>query len=738
MLTETARFAEYAYTDISPGFFEHAKERFSQHASRMKFQKLDVEADPSEQGFEPGSYDVVVAGNVLHATSDMHRTLRNVKKLLKPGGKLMMAEIVNVDNVRDAFVFGLLPGWWLRPPPSSGGDPEIHQDQGPLLTERQWADLLPQCGFTGLDMAFRDHEQKPHHRLSVLVATAQEEDSSAGRSQPETVYIVSDPISSPVSAGLEERLRERDPKTVVKAVSLAEIKTLNLAFATVVSLLELEKPLLDKVDDASLERIKKISLSSGRLIWVTGNGDSPDSQTSVGLGRTVCSERGDQAFITLNLEPSQNVASRVDAIARVLGRLSHPGVPAESEFIEQNGIIHIPRIVPSGQLNDVVRSRTEKPEFQTYMTGQSPKPHFNVTIGTPGLLDTLFYAEEAQPSAPLKEGDIEIEIKASSLNFKDVMIALGQIPGNGFGFDGAGIVSKTAAGSSFLVGERVMFCSADGGAFGTYVRCSELQAQKIPDEMAYTTAASLPAVYTTAVYSLLHTARLEKGETVLIHAGAGGVGQSAIQVAKLVGAEIFVTVGSQSKRNLVKDLYGIPDERIFSSRDASFETDVKLATNGRGVDVILNSLGGELLQHTWECIAPCGRFVDIGKADIINNSTLPMGPFTKNVTFAAVDEAVLHDEAKPVFKKIMVHVMDLFSKHPELHEPRPLHLFPASKLEDAMRFLQGGKNTGKAIIDFETPGDSIQVSKVSFSTLSLPISLPNFVIPTPIRVWPHL
>ncbi|KAF6807652.1 polyketide synthase [Colletotrichum musicola] len=705
----SVKFAEYAYTDISPGFFEHAKERFSQHASRMKFQKLDVEADPSEQGFEPGSYDVVVAGNVLHATSDMHRTLRNVKKLLKPGGKLMMAEIVNVDNVRDAFVFGLLPGWWLRPPPEiSDGYPESHPDQGPLLTERQWAELLPECGFTGLDMAFRDYEEKPHHRLSVLVATAESESPSASGSKPEAVFIVKDLGSSTVSVQLEEVLRKREPKAVVKAVSLSETKSLNMASATVVSLLELEKPLLDKVDDESLEGIKKISLSSGRLIWVTGNGSSPDSQTSVGLGRTVCSERGDQAFITLNLEPSQNIASRADAIARVLARSFHPGVPAESEFIEQNGIIHIPRIVPHGQLNDVVRSRTAKPDFQTYTTGQSPKPHFNVTIGTPGLLDTLFYTEDAHSSTPLKEGDIEIEIKASSLNFKDVMIALGQIPGNGFGFDGAGVVSRAAAGSSFSVGEHVMFCSADGGAFGTYVRCSELQAQKIPDQMAYTTAASLPAVYTTAVYSLMHTARLEKGETVLIHAGAGGVGQSAIQIAKLIGADIFVTVGSQSKRNLVKDLYGIPDERIFSSRDASFETDVKLATNGRGVDVILNSLGGELLQHTWECIAPCGRFVDIGKADIINNSVLPMGPFTKNVTFAAVDEAVLHDEAKPVFKKIMVHVMDLFAKHPGLHEPRPLHLFPASKLEDAMRFLQGGKNTGKAIIDFETPGDSIQ------------------------------
>ncbi|TDZ30822.1 Highly reducing polyketide synthase alt5 [Colletotrichum spinosum] len=718
----SVRFAEYAYTDISPGFFEHAKERFQQHAGRMRFQKLDVEADPAEQGFEAGSYDVIVAGNVLHATSDMHRTLKHVRKLLKPGGKLLMAEITNVNNIRDAFVFGLLPGWWLRPAPpvsTTGGDG--HADQGPLLTESQWADLLPQCGFTGLDMAFRDHPEQPHHRLSVLVATAEEE-TPVKASAPQSIYIVSNHgAPTETTTALREQLSNRHSDSKVLTVSLDEAKELDLAStpATVVSLLELDEPILDRVDDAQLEGIKKMSLCARHLLWVTGNGDSPDCQTSVGLGRTICSERDDQSFVTLNLEPGQPTSARVAAISRVLGHVLEPNPWwSETEFVERDGIVHIPRIVPNQHLNDTVHSRTARPDFDTFTVGQTLKPHFNITIGTPGLLDTLFYAEAADPAASLKDGDVEIEIKASSLNFKDVMIALGQIPGNGFGFDGAGIVSRTARGSSFSAGDRVMFCSADGGAFGTYVRCSELQAQKIPDGMPYATAASLPAVYTTAVYSLIHTARLERGESVLIHAGAGGVGQSAIQVAKLVGADIFVTVGSEAKRDLVRDLYGIPDGRIFSSRDASFETDVKLATNGRGVDVILNSLGGELLQHTWECIAPCGRFVDIGKADIINNSVLPMGPFNKNVTFSAVDEAVLHDEAKPVFKKVMVHVMDLFAKHPQLHEPKPLHVFPASKLEDAMRFLQGGKNTGKAIIDFETPGDEVQYLPVLRPTYS--------------------
>jgi SAM-dependent methyltransferase len=128
------RFAEYAYTDISPGFFEKAKERFSNVASHMRFQKLNLEFDPCSQGFSEGSYDVIVAGNVLHATTDLIQTLKYVKKLLRPGGKLIMGETTNLDNVRDGLVFGLLPGWWLRKQ-QWWSSSEEYQDQGPLLTE---------------------------------------------------------------------------------------------------------------------------------------------------------------------------------------------------------------------------------------------------------------------------------------------------------------------------------------------------------------------------------------------------------------------------------------------------------------------------------------------------------------------------------------------------------------------------------------------------------------------------
>ncbi|KAH8836431.1 hypothetical protein MCOR27_007835 [Pyricularia oryzae] len=220
--------------------------------------------------------------------------------------------------------------------------------------------------------------------------------------------------------------------------------------------------------------------------------------------------------------------------------------------------------------------------------------------------------------------------------------------------------------------------------------------------MSFQTAAAISAVWRTAVYSFDYLARLRKGQSVLIHAGAGGVGQAAIQLAKLREAGvIYVTVGTVEKRDLVRSLYGIPDENIFHSRDATFKDDLLRATNGRGVDVILNCVGGELLQASWDCIAPLGTFIEIGKGDAIQNNNLPMGPFSRNVSFVCVDLSLVSRVDPTLMTAVMGDVLDLFAKHPELHEPRPLQMYAADKIEEVFRLVQSSKSTAKVSVDYE-------------------------------------
>ncbi|KAI8161527.1 Compactin diketide synthase [Colletotrichum sp. SAR 10_86] len=727
--SKPVRFGEYVYTDVSAGFFEKARERFSYAADHMTFRKLDLEQNPFSQGFDKASYDVVVAGNVLHATSDLIQTLRYVRSLLRPGGFLILGETVNLDNVRDGLIFGLLPGWWLRDGQWWSTNEE-YQDQGPLLTEKQWDVVLREAGFPGVQITFRDHEERPHHRVSVMMTSRTEDETTSedyvnvAPDQPcgnSSYGIVIDP-SSDIQRVVAETLRETLTKELeVRApevITMGDVisNTTKLQDRIIISLLELEGSILKDISETTFTATKMICLDTKSTLWVTRgaspNASVPASDIATGFGRSVCSERGDQNFTTLSLSTiptAISIPTVVDHITRVL-KHHRPGLDNESEFSETaEGILCIPRLTPTSHLEQTLSQRHKMPEPKTYTTTTPTpaKPHISASIDTPGLLDTLFYAESSQDSGDLADGEVEIEIKATSLNFKDVMIALGQIPGRSFGFDGAGIISRTAQNSALRPGDAVLFCSSKGGGFGTFVRCPELQTEKIPQGMGFHVAAAIPAVWSTAVYSLDHIARLQKGETVLIHSAAGGVGQAAVQLALLRGAEVFATVGNEAKRQLVKDLFGLNDDHIFNSRDDTFAEDVLHATKNRGVDVVLNSLGGELLRQSWECIAPFGRFIDIGKADIIANNTLPMGPFNKNVTFSAVDLVVVHEEAKPLMKRILQDVVRLFEEHPGLAEPKPLHVFSPSKLEDAMRFLQGGKNTGKVVIDFDASDELV-------------------------------
>ncbi|KAK8087553.1 hypothetical protein PG997_002514 [Apiospora hydei] len=723
---QMVRFGEYAYTDISVGFFEKARAKFAYAEKHMRFVKLDLEICPSLQGFELGSYDVILACNVIHTTSDLMKCLRDLLALLRPGGKLIMME-TTVDNIRDGIIFGLLPGWWMREGHWWDGEdvdavPGEDEALGPILTEEGWDAALKTAGFSGVDMVFRDNEYKPRHRVSTLVATKPEEVKvEVETDERERWVILADPAQAAHADALKSKfaavpwIGETETYTLDGLVAAG----LELGNTQVINLLELDTSLLGTIAGPQFEAVKKIALDAKTVLWLTRGGSpgasNPAAEMAVGFSRSICSERGDQAFVTLSLE-TEDPAEGASHVLRLVEHMHKIGgaksADAESEYAVHDGLIQIPRIVPQKTVNQTLAARAKLPDKLSFTLGEAdhPKPRINLTIKQPGLLDTLYYTETAAPNIDMQPGEVEIEVAAASLNFRDVMIALGQVPGDGLGLEGAGTVVRVGPGCTTLQpGDRVMyFIFSTGGCCGTYVRCDEGSTRKIPRaDISFLNAAAIPAVWATVVYAFDYVGRLRKGESVLIHAGAGAVGQAAIQLAQLRGADVFVTVGSEWKRELVKELYGLADDHIFHSRSASFVDDVFHATAGRGVDVVLNSLGGELLQHSWRCTAPFGRFIDIGKADILANNTLEMGHFLRNVTFAAIDVAGMYAENKPLMQFVLDDVFSLFAENPGLHNPKPLHAFPPSRIEQAMRALQGGKIAGKAVIDFQTPGDEV-------------------------------
>lgn len=215
---------------------------------------------------------------------------------------------------------------------------------------------------------------------------------------------------------------------------------------------------------------------------------------------------------------------------------------------------------------------------------------------------------------------------------------MGIVPENEhlLGLEGAGIVRRVGKGAEkFKVGDRVAVLR--NGTFANRIQVPIERTHILPDSLSFEDASTIPLVYLTSIYSLFNTANLKRGQSVLIHSAAGGVGIACIQLAQYVGAEIYVTVSTEEKRKFLEESFGIKPERMFSSRSTDFASEIMQATNGAGIDVIINSLIGELLDESWRICADGGCMVEIGKKDIVDRNHLSMEPFDRNCSFRAVD-----------------------------------------------------------------------------------------------------
>ncbi|KAK4121887.1 polyketide synthase [Parathielavia appendiculata] len=484
-----------------------------------------------------------------------------------------------------------------------------------------------------------------------------------------------------------------------------------------VVLSELDRPLLPDLTPEALSSVQTLLLRSAGTLWVTSGAykscTNPTANMVSGLLRTVRSETAAKAA-TLDLDPDSTLSdtSRAELILQVLERVFRPGdgnddVTTDMEYAEQAGSLVVPRIVTDDAVNEHIHRELypSGPRLQP-LDARAPRL-LQLDIGTVGALDTLYF-DDAPNDRPLGEHEIEIRVAATGMNFKDVVIAMGQLPHPGYlGVECAGVVSRVGKAVSHLAyGDRV--CAMTEGAYSTFARCAATSAVRIPDDMAFEDAASIPVVYGTAYYGLVELARLTAGERVLIHAAAGGVGQAAIQLAKMVGAEIFATVGSPEKKALIMERYGVPENRIFSSRETSFGPAIREGTRGVGVDVVFNSLAGEFLRETWECIAPFGRFIEIGKRDITSNTRLEMARFDCNVTFSSVDLTLVAAQRPATMARTLSAVMALVAAR-VLRPIQPITVVGLGEVEKAFRLLQSGKTMGKLVV-VPKPGEKLRAT----------------------------
>ncbi|MEW6234624.1 MAG: SDR family NAD(P)-dependent oxidoreductase [Candidatus Omnitrophota bacterium] len=320
--------------------------------------------------------------------------------------------------------------------------------------------------------------------------------------------------------------------------------------------------------------------------------------------------------------------------------------------------------------------------------------NFYITISTPGILDSMeFHASSRIEPRP---NEIEIEISAAGLNFIETLYALGLLPNKEncqakFGLECSGTVVRIGENvSDWRIGDEVVaFAPA---CFSFYTTVAAAAAAHKPSHLSKEESATLPAAYTTAYYSLVAQGRLQKDERVLIHAASGGVGLAALNIAQWIGAEIFVTAGTDEKRNYLRSL-GV--KHVMNSRTLDFANEIMTITNGLGVNLILNSLGGEFIVKSMSILSPYGRLLELGKRDIIKNTAINLGLFEKHLSFIAIDVGPDMPGFETLWKEISHHFL---SGH---FKPLPYRAFLVTEAAQAFEYMAQAKHIGKIILTMD-------------------------------------
>lgn len=374
-----------------------------------------------------------------------------------------------------------------------------------------------------------------------------------------------------------------------------------------------------------------------------------------------------------------------------------------------------------------------------------PSSHAYLDIKTRGDMSSFRFLENGPTryfDPTLDDGkitskEIVVKVAYASINFKDVMIASGRLLPDASNLACQDITGKLGVEISGLDanGNRV-FGYNIGKGLATEVRVLDpVLMCPVPPTWSLEEAVTTPVVYMTVFYGLLVRGKLQPKETVLIHCGAGATGQAAINIAQSLGCTIFTTCSS-GKRDFLKATFGLEDWQIFDSRSTSFEEHVLRATDGRGVDLVLNSLSGDKLKASINCLADHGRFIEFSRYDMIVNSPLDVSQFGHNKSFNVV---VLEPDLDAVFflnnddnnkssilmKKQLLGLLKKGITDGVVKPIVPRNVFDMKDVEDAFRFMASGKNIGKVVVKVADEAQLIQKSSRVIETVQQTVFNPH-------------
>ena len=687
---------EYAFTDISAGFFSEAEERFGQDHPSIEYRILDIESDPVEQGFPGHGYDLVIAANVLHATRDLGVTLAHCQDLLAPGGELVALEGFRPQAWLD-LTFGLLDGWWRFA--------DRYRPEAALAGEAVWCQALADAGLVEV-AALGDADQ------GVILARAPAEVTekpgvwllaagSAGNAtelagllaaRNQRVLIAGEAAAGTIAPDEDAGIAATclDPRRSEAWRALLDGMPKDVPLRGVVHLAALDgcgtqATTTEMAEDVARLSATALALLQGLLdggtvpangVWfLTRGGQVVEREragglagaTLWGLGKTAALEAGELQPRMIDLDPGEP-----GAFAGLVQELMYPS--RETHVAYRDGARHAARVVPCGA--DSGRLRLPR------------QPGWRLDRDRGGALDRLV-VEAAEPQGPDRE-EVRLAVLTVGLNFYDVFFAMGIIDGAGLlGAEACGRVVSAGPGvEGVAVGDLVTGFAV--GAFAPEVVTRAELVAPVPPAMSAAAAATVPAAFVTADLAF-EEAGLKRGDRVLVHAGSGGVGQAAIQLARAAGAEVFATA-SAPKQAYLRAL-GV--SQVFDSRSPEFGQRILDATDGAGVDLVLNSLTGEgFIESSLACLRSEGWFVELSKRGIWSSEEMGAARPDVHYRVLALDRLIVDDPPRvgASLRGVMARVAA-----GEL-QPLDYSAWPLAKAGAAMEFMRAARHRGKIVL----------------------------------------
>lgn len=577
----------------------------------------------------------------------------------------------------------------------------------PLLSTEGWNEILQETGFNGLDLATADVDDSSLSEQSILIASA-----SSPPSRPLDMVAITcliDPDMTEQKELADTLISQLSGSGVAcDVLNIQSLKSADIAEGTCISLLEVGKPFLANLNKEGFHSLKHLMANCKSILWVSrAHAAPPPPEYALinGLSRVLRAEHPLQKLVTLTLDPGacgwtdDNSGTIFNVMSKMISTKDHE---TEFEYSQRDGLLNISRIIHSERLNEITASRSRKTHNTNDRLGDAPA--LELQVESPGLLNTVQFRQIEGASQHLADDEVVVRPHAFGFTPRDYQIASGLLNEEELGVQCSGVIEAAGRSSGYSVGERVGLVRLS--AFQTLLQCNAGNVIKLADRISYVDGASLPAAAMLAVHSLINIARLESEETVLIHDAATAVGQILVQLAQSLHARIFATVHSDKQRKLMHDTYHIPENDVFSKIGLATQAAILDATEGEGVDIIINSSTSEELEASWNLLSSFGRFVHVGSREI-HGSQANQG---SNMSFSRVNFSGLLRGRQKYVRKVLEQT-NIIIQDGKLHPPVGIEVFGAEEVEGALRFFQDGKETSNSVLQL-TPDSMPKVSNL--------------------------